>query len=138
MLGYDAAYVRDQDGVAAWREAVRTGRTLLTRRRDLGGRAGVDVLVIEDDDVLDQLVAVARRFGLGLTAAAMTRCVECNVVLREVTKGEVRDRLPPHVQRTQDRFMACPECGRVYWPGTHYARAVARLSAALRTAAGSS
>jgi uncharacterized protein with PIN domain len=132
MLGYDAAYARDRDGAAVLRETLRTGRTLLTRRRDLAARKDVDVFLVEDDDVRAQLAAAARRFGLRFTAGAMARCIECNEPLDEVSKAEVLELLPPHVRKTQEKFARCPSCGRVYWPGTHYARAVARLLEALR------
>jgi uncharacterized protein with PIN domain len=133
MLGYDTVYLRDEDGAAAVRAALRTGRTLLTRRRDFAGRKDMDVFVVEADDVLSQLAAAAERFGLRFTADAMSRCLECNQLLVPAKKEEVRDRLPPHVRQTQETFAVCPDCARVYWPGTHYARAVARLLATLRT-----
>ncbi|HUU57312.1 MAG TPA: Mut7-C RNAse domain-containing protein [bacterium] len=132
MLGYDVAYVRGRDGAAVLRETLRTGRTLLTRRRDLAAREDISAFLVEDDDVLAQLAAAARRFELRFTADAMTRCIECNEPLRGVPKEEVWDLLPPHVRKTQEKFTRCPSCGRVYWPGTHYARAVARLLEALR------
>ncbi len=132
MLGYDAAYVEGPDGAAALRQALATGRTLLTRRRDWAARDDLEVFLVEDDDVLAQLAAAARRFRLGFTADAMTRCIECNEPLRTVLKKDVWDLLPPHVRKTQETFARCPSCGRVYWPGTHYARAVARLLDVLR------
>jgi len=132
MLGYDVVYVRGRDGAAVLRETLRTGRILLTRRRDLAAREDIRAFLVEDDDVLAQLTAAAKRFGLRFTADAMARCIECNEPLRAVSKEEVRESLPPHVKKTQEKFARCPSCGRVYWPGTHYARAVARLLEALR------
>jgi uncharacterized protein with PIN domain len=132
MLGYDAAYLKDRDSAAALRETLKTGRTLLTRRRELAAREDIAAFYVEDDDVMAQLAATARRFDLIFTARAMARCLECNEELVSVSKADVWDELPPHVQKTQDIFARCPSCGRVYWPGTHYARAVARLLSALR------
>ncbi len=132
MLGYDAAYLKDRDGAAALRETLKTGRTLLTRRRDLAARDDIEVFHVEDDDVLVQFAATARRFDLTFTADAMARCIECNERLRSVSKADVLEELPPHVRKTQEIFARCPSCGRIYWPGTHYARAVARLLGALK------
>jgi len=132
MLGYDVVYLRDQGGAAALRETLRTGRTLLTRRRDLASRDDVEAFWVEPDAVAEQVAATARRFGLRFTAEAMNRCLECNEPLVPVSKAEVAEALPPHVRKTQERFARCPDCGRLYWPGTHYARAVARLLEALR------
>jgi hypothetical protein len=36
-----------------------------------------------------------------------------------VDKEQVFEKVPPYVYRTQDRFAMCPDCGRVYWHGTH-------------------
>jgi uncharacterized protein with PIN domain len=132
MLGYDAAYLKNRDSAAALRETLKSGRTLLTRRRELAAREDIDAFYVEDDDVTAQLAATARRFDLRFTAQAMARCIECNEPLEQVSKAEVRDELPPHVRKTQEIFARCPSCGRIYWPGTHYARAVARLLNALR------
>jgi len=132
MLGYDVVYDRAGDGAAVLRETLRTGRTLLTRRRDLASREDITAYLVEDDDVLQQLAATARHFDLRFTPDAMTRCLECNEPLQAVSKEEVWELLPPHVKKTQEKFTRCPSCGRVYWPGTHYARAVARLLEALR------
>ncbi len=135
MLGYDTTYLRGRGAAEALREALATGRILLTRRRDIAARGRERACLITDDDVRRQLEAVARRFGLTMSARAMSRCIECNEPLRAVAKEEVLLRLPPHVRKTQEIFAVCPICDRIYWPGTHYARAVARLLATLRAAA---
>lgn len=132
MLGYDAAYLKDRDSAAALRETLKSGRTLLTRRRELAAREDIEAFYVEDDDVTAQLAATARRFDLTFTAEAMARCIECNEPLEQVAKADVWNELPPHVRKTQEIFARCPSCGRIYWPGTHYARAVARLLNALR------
>lgn len=136
MLGYDTTYTRDRDAFQALREALATGRVLLTRRRDVAARAAERAMLITDDDVRRQLTAVTRRFGLSISARTMSRCLECNEPLRPAAKEEVIDRLPPHVRKTQELFAVCETCGRVYWPGTHYARALARLLEMLRAAEG--
>jgi uncharacterized protein with PIN domain len=104
----------------------------LTRRRDLASRDDVEAYWVEADAVSAQLAATARHFGLRFTSEAMNRCLECNEPLTPVSKAEVEEGLPPHVRKTQEKFARCPACGRLYWPGTHYARAVARLLEALR------
>jgi uncharacterized protein with PIN domain len=132
MLGYDVAYARGRNGAEVLRDTLRTGRILLTRRRDLAAREDITAFLVEDDGVREQLAATAKRFGLRFTADAMARCIECNEPLSAVSKEEVWELLPPHVKKTQEKFARCASCGRVYWPGTHYARAVARLLETLR------
>jgi uncharacterized protein with PIN domain len=38
-----------------------------------------------------------------------------------VEKETVRGRVPEFVYETQEAFSTCPECGRYFWHGTHYA-----------------
>jgi uncharacterized protein with PIN domain len=134
MLGYDAIYLKDASGPEVLRETLRTGRTLLTRRRDLVERLDIEAYLVKSDRVLEQVREVAAEFGLGMTPRAMTRCVECNVLLESVDKEDVLEELPPHVRKTQNIFSRCPECERIYWPGTHFARSLARLMKALKRA----
>ena len=39
-----------------------------------------------------------------------------------IDRESVRDRVPPYVFETQERFWTCPHCRHVYWPATHHAR----------------
>ena len=134
MLGYDAIYLKGASGPEVLRETLRTGRTLLTRRRDLAERSDIESYLVKSDRVLEQVAEVAAKFGLEMTHRAMTRCIECNVLLEPVAKEDVLEELPPHVRKTQNIFSRCPECGRTYWPGTHFARSLARLMRALERA----
>ncbi|MDH4096067.1 MAG: Mut7-C ubiquitin/RNAse domain-containing protein [Betaproteobacteria bacterium] len=74
-----------------------------------------------------QLREVAERYGLAARARPFTRCLRCNFELRPVAKAEIEDALPPKVRETQERFVRCEGCGRIYWPGSHYARMRAAL-----------
>lgn len=59
------------------------------------------------------------------------RCLECNTPLVEAGPEAVARRAPPHVRRTRQRFRACPDCGRVYWEGSHTERMRRRVRRAL-------
>jgi uncharacterized protein with PIN domain len=131
MLGCDAVYLKDVSGPDVLRETLRTGRTLLTRRRDMAERPDIESYLVKSDRVLEQVAEVAAEFNLEMSGRAMTRCIECNVLLEPVAKEDVLDEIPPHVRKTQNIFSRCPKCGRIYWPGTHYARSLARLMRAL-------
>ncbi len=49
----------------------------------------------------------------------MSRCLLCNETLDVVAKEEVRGLVPGYVYENQAGFRRCPQCGRIYWPGTH-------------------
>jgi len=39
----------------------------------------------------------------------------------------VKDRVPPYVFKTQQQYMECPRCHRIYWRGTHWTAMTDRL-----------
>ena len=123
-LGYDASYHARIDDGELVREAAAENRVLLTRDRDLTRRrvirtGVVRAILIRDDDVTSQLRQVFAELGLELKEA-LTRCIECNSVLQSRQPAVVAERVPPFVRQTQSRYSECPECGRVYWAGTHW------------------
>lgn len=48
-----------------------------------------------------------------------TRCRVCNAAVEPVDAGEVQDRVPARVWTPDGAFARCPDCGRVYWEGSH-------------------
>ena len=47
---------------------------------------------------------------------------------QERTKDEVKERVPPYVFKTQNQYVECPLCHRIYWRGTHWAAMTRRLN----------
>ncbi len=126
LLGYDTAYLPEASDPELARIARAEERILLTRDVELTRRRGVRHLLIESEKVDQQLQQVFRT--LNLTARqAFSRCAECNTPLDQINKETVRGQVPPYVFQTQERFLRCPNCQRVYWRGTHWARMLARL-----------
>lgn len=127
-LGYDTLYD------AAWNDAQlaeiarREQRVLLTRDVELTKRRGVAAVLIADDKVMAQLTQLLRELQLD-DAGAFTRCIECNTELETVTTAQVAARVPPYVLATQTQFKACPQCGKIYWRGTHWNHMRAALRA---------
>jgi len=133
LLGYDVAYDETPDKlVVAWR-ARSEGRVLLTRDRSLANRQGLDAVAVSAQDLDEQLSQVVRE--VGPPACPMTpRCMACNVPLAPLPPEEARTLVPPYVARTQRAFSRCPSCGKVYWPGTHWAEIKVRIVEALQDA----
>ncbi len=132
-LGYDAAYEPRLPDAQVVARALAEGRVLLTRDADMTRRrvvatGAVRAVLLRDDGVQAQVRQVVAELGL-VPERALSRCLDCNVELEERAMAAVVDRLPPHVRATQRRFSQCPGCGRVYWPGTHWARMRERIAA---------
>ncbi len=125
-LGYDASYHARIGDAELVREAAAESRVLLTRDRDLTKRRVIQTgvvraILIRDDEVTKQLRQVFGELGLELKEA-LTRCIECNSELESRVPTTVAERVPPYVLLTQSRYSECPDCGRIYWAGTHWQR----------------
>lgn len=118
LLGYDTAYENDAPDHELARRARAEGRILLTRDRELSARRGLRALLIESETLEEQVREVQEALGPPPNSP-LSRCPVCNTALEPISPSELVGRLPPYVLRTQSRFRRCPDCGRVYWPGTH-------------------
>ncbi len=127
LLGYDAAYWRTGSDGELMRQAQAEGRLIVTRDRGLAGRRGVRALLIAAETLDEQIVEARAALAAWPAPEPFTRCPECNGALGELPHAEARDLVPPYVWHTQPHFRRCPDCGRVYWPGTHYSGMLARL-----------
>lgn len=118
LLGYDTAYENDATDHELARRARREQRILLTRDRELSERRGLETLLIQSQDLEGQVREV--RDALGPPAdPSLSRCSLCNAALEDVDREDVADRVPRYVLKSHTRFRRCPQCGRVYWSGSH-------------------
>jgi uncharacterized protein with PIN domain len=115
-----------------YQRAYNEDRVVVTRNTRVVGDPLVRVIQMRSQHLEEQLRQLMDEGPLRLDGEALfTRCDICNVPVEPIEKGEVKDRVPPHVAHTQERFWTCPSCQRVYWAATHWRRARA-LFARLR------
>jgi len=134
ILGFDVVYfskAEDSDLVAL---AGREGRVLLTRDTGLIERTAKrpNRLFVRSDGWEDQVVQVLDELGLWDEVRPNSRCLECNLALKPLEKERARNLVTPFVLEHAASFAMCPECGRVFWQGTHYGdmeRKIAKLLA---------
>ncbi|MBN1433214.1 Mut7-C ubiquitin/RNAse domain-containing protein [Candidatus Fermentibacterales bacterium] len=121
ILGFDTLYSnRYGDAEIAGISSERK-RILLTRDRRLLHRRNVTHgYWVRSTDPREQIEEVARRFDLVGLIEPFHRCLRCNSELRPVDKSEVEHRLEPRTKKYYDEFRTCPDCGRIYWKGTHF------------------
>ncbi|MCR4404675.1 MAG: Mut7-C RNAse domain-containing protein [Candidatus Acetothermia bacterium] len=124
ILGYDVLYYRDLGDEELLDLARAEGRILLTRDEELRRRCRG--ILISSDDWREQLRELAEAVPLD-SSGLFTRCLECNAALERVSRAEVEDGVSPFILATQEEFGRCPECGRVYWKGSHFAQALAEI-----------
>ncbi len=127
IMGFDAIFAGDLDDDEIAEIAINEGRILLTRDTSFLRRKSVfsgelKVVYIIHDDVREQLRQVVRALDLLPQSRPFSLCICCNEELLPCAKEEVRELVPPYVYSTQENFMRCPRCGRIYWRGTHWHR----------------
>jgi uncharacterized protein with PIN domain len=125
MLGCDTVFFKGDDDAEMVSIALSENRIIITRdtgimKRRLITSGRVSALLLVSEIALKQMKQVMRSFGIDDYRSLFTRCLECNSLLEEQTKEEVSDRIPPYVYNTQDKYMECPSCRRIYWKGTHW------------------
>ena len=126
--GHDAAIApsgtADAEVLARCR---RDDRLLLTRDRALAqAAAGIVPTHLLASDRLDAQARELAGAGLDWRLAPFTRCIADNVPVIEVASDKIALVPPPFQARPGDlRF--CPACERLYWPGGHVRRMLARL-----------
>jgi len=118
LLGYDTAYDNDATDHELARRARAEDRILLTRDHQLSERRGLQTLLIRSQDLEAQVREVRDALGPP-DDPSLSRCSLCNVALEDAAAEDVGDRIPPYVLATHTAFRRCPECGRIYWSGSH-------------------
>jgi uncharacterized protein len=129
LMGYDAAYWRDGSDLDLIRQACAEQRLIVTRDHQLAFRRGVRAVLVASES-LDEQITEMRAILASRTQAApdpFTRCPECNGKLHDLSREGARELVPPYVWHTQPAFRRCPDCGRVYWRGTHWPGMQSRL-----------
>lgn len=125
IMGYNATLFTSEDDSAMIKSALNENRIILTRdsqilKRRLVTSGKLKVLLIEGDDPDLQIQQVADTLNLDYLFKPFSICLECNAKLIEKDKEEVKEVVPPHVYETQQHYMECPCCHRIYWKGTHW------------------
>jgi hypothetical protein len=132
MLGFDTAYHW------TWRDrtiadmAESQGRIVLTR--DLGLLKRKKIVwgrLIRGKTPEEQLPEVLDLFGLQGPFRLFSRCLNCNVLLEDVDKADIVDRLEPKTKLYFNHFRICPSCGRIFWRGSHHEKMIQFLTTVL-------
>jgi uncharacterized protein with PIN domain len=123
MLGFDAKYQSCFTDEQLAKLSAAERRILLTRDRGLLKRSMVTHGIwLRETDSRRQVAEVLERCDLARSMRPFTRCMACNAVLEEAAREAVLAAAPARVAELHTDFRKCPNCGRVYWKGSHYRR----------------
>ena len=120
LLGFDTLYESD----AATEEFIKkleNDRILLTRTRRIRRKScGGKLIFVQSDHWGEQLKQIILELGLkAAQTRPFSRCLHCNIEIVAAEKDSLWGRVPDYIFETHDRFLTCPECGKVYWSGSH-------------------
>jgi len=123
MMGFDVHYKNDFGDNEIVNLSLKERRAILTRDRGILKRSEVTHgYWIRSTKVQEQVIEVIKRFDLKNIIKEFSRCIECNTMLKSISKSEIINKLPPKVSKSQKSFSACSSCKKLYWKGTHYQR----------------
>jgi uncharacterized protein with PIN domain len=120
ILGFDALFFSKIEDDALLDIAADENRVLLTRDTGLIEKSKrVKLLFIESENWRTQVEQVLDEFDLWRDVKPNSRCIECNVRIKDLPRERAKNLVTPFVFENADTFALCPDCGRVFWRGTH-------------------
>ena len=121
ILGFDALFfskIADEELLSIAR---KEDRVLLTKDTGLIQRASdVETLFLDSEDWPDQVRQVLAHFDLWQQVSPHSRCIDCNIELKSLSRKNAKNLVSPFVFEHADSFALCPGCGRVFWRGSHF------------------
>jgi hypothetical protein len=125
IMGYDARFFEGSNDSQMIAIALAENRVILTRdtqimRRRLITSGQLKAILIQSDEPERQIRQVIDILKLDCRFQPFSICLECNQPLAERSREQVKDLVPPYVFQTQNQYMECPACHRIYWRGTHW------------------
>ena len=121
ILGFDTLFFSKIEDDKLISLAKDEERVLLTRDNGLLEKAkDVKSLFIDSEDWRTQLVQVLDAYNLREKARPYSLCIECNTRLKQLPKAKAKNLVSNFVYESARDFALCPDCGRVYWQGTHH------------------
>jgi hypothetical protein len=123
--GYDAAWLAGIDDAELVRQALASGRILLTADKGLVRHGAIQtsrvraVLIPPGLGKFDQLRFVLSVLGLGRREV---RCMACGGRLLAIPKESARPEAPLRTFAWCEKFFRCDRCAKLFWQGTHWRR----------------
>jgi hypothetical protein len=120
MCGYDTLYALEEDIEAddeIRERAASTGRTIVTRDRELASRTHTAIL-LASRDIEGQLTEL---YDHGVAIELSTEPERCSVCNGRLKNADSKQR-PEHAPDTVTHIWQCEECDHYFWKGSHWER----------------
>jgi uncharacterized protein with PIN domain len=133
MMGYDTLFFNGSNDSRMIAIALAEGRVVLTKdtqimKRGVITKGRLKAILPQSDEPELQMHQIIDSLNLDCQFKPFSICLECNQPLEEKSKEQVKCLVPSYVFQTQNQYMQCPRCHRIYWRGTHWHRMKEKLS----------
>jgi len=123
MLGFDSIYRNDYGDEEIIELSEKEKRIILSRDKLLlQSRRVTHGYYVRSTEKHQQLRELVQKFDLYSQFKSFTRCMTCNGELVPKTGEEIRGLLPGDILQLYSEFFFCPNCGKVFWKGSHFKR----------------
>lgn len=121
ILGFEAHFFSAIKDAQLLSFTQKKGGVLLTRdTRLIEESRGLQTLFIASEKWREQVVQVLDAFDLWEEVRPYSRCIECNLELKNLPKKRAKNLVTSFVYANADSFALCPRCERVFWQGSHF------------------
>jgi uncharacterized protein with PIN domain len=129
ILGYDTLYIKNKDDNYLINSAFKEQRMLLTRDTAMVERKYIpQYILIKSDNYLEQIKQIIGEYKIVPNRDMFfSRCLLCNSEIKPILKDDIKEKVPEYVYDTQDNFLFCRKCGKIYWKGSHIENAMKKI-----------
>jgi len=134
ILGFDVLYFSKIGDDELIQMARKEGRILLTRDNGLVEKSkNFTSIFIQSENWTSQVRQVLNAFHLQDQINPHSRCLQCNQKLKPLSREKAKNLVTPFVYQKSDSFALCPDCGRVFWKGTHMSNMEKKIASILNS-----
>jgi uncharacterized protein with PIN domain len=134
MLGFDCLYRKDYNDDEIRDISLKEKRTILTRDQNLlKAKIVTHGYWLRSTTPLEQVIELVRRFDLKSGIKPFVRCLDCNGLIKKISKTKITPPLPPAgVLSCYQEFFQCSNCKKIYWQGSHFQKMKEKISWIIR------
>lgn len=117
ILGLDAEYGTGLGLPERYKDETEPPYFFTRRTKGVRYERAVIIKADKAQDQIREIKAIIRPYVN--PQEIMNRCIECNVKLVDVKKIDIEHLVPEFVFHRYGIFRKCPQCGKIYWEGSH-------------------
>lgn len=126
--GFDAEYFNEGNPSLLMMRALKEDRLIVTRNHRLIRPGSIKTVLIDKGKIREQVAQIIKKLNIKVQDSdTFIRCTVCNKELVKIEKEKIKEKVPEYVFETQNEFVTCPACGRIYWRGTHWRNVIETL-----------